>query len=396
MRDDRDAKSKTGMSNSSSDSSYSSSRVLVVDDTPENLRLLIGFLGEEGYQVQPCFSGKRALAIARANPPDLILLDILMPEMDGYEVCEHLKADERTCDIPIIFLSALDEVFDKVKAFDLGAVDYITKPFQVQEVSARIRTQLTLCQQRKQLHEQNRILQNLNGELVRSNQELEQFAYIVSHDLQQPLQGIIGFAKILRLQYLDTLDREADRYVTRIIGAADRMQNLIENLLKYAGSAATCQLASIDCNRVLEAAIANLQLSIFQRGAYLIYEKLPTVYGNEIQLIQLFQNLISNALKFNYPEAPLEIEISAQANNNARWQFCVRDNGIGIATQHFDRIFQLFQRIDNLHTKGMGIGLATCKKIVERHGGQIWVESELGQGTAFYFTLPAANATSRT
>lgn len=378
------------MSNFASSSTDLSSNILVVDDTPENLRLLIVFLSEEGYKVQPCFSGKRALAMARAHPPDLILLDILIPDMDGYEVCEHLKADERTCEIPIIFLSALGEVFDKIKAFDIGGVDYITKPFQVQEVSARIRTQLTLCQQRKQLRAQNLILENLNRELVRSNEELEQFAYIVSHDLQQPLQGILGFAKILRMQYLDTLDREADRYVTRIIGAADRMQTLIDNLLQYARVAVTCQFTGIDCHRVLEAAIANLQMAIFQQNACLIYGKLPTVYGNETQLIQLFQNTIGNALKFDRPEVLLQIEISAELKGD-RWLFCVRDNGRGIAPQHFDRIFQLFQRIDGRH-HGMGIGLATCKKIVERHGGQIWVESQLGEGTAFYFTLPDAIA----
>jgi two-component system, sensor histidine kinase and response regulator len=374
------------MSNSSSSSSYSSGSILVVDDTPENLRLLMVVLTAEGYKVKPCTSGQRALSLARTNPPDLILLDILMPDMDGYEVCRNLKSDEITCNIPIIFLSALDEVFDKVKAFDVGGVDYITKPFQVQEVSARVRTQLILCQQQKKLREQNLMLKNLNQELVRSNEELEKFAYIVSHDLQQPLQGILGFAKILRMQYLDTLDREADRYVTRIIGAADRMQNLIENLLNYARVDTNCQLSPTDCNRVLDAAIANLQMAIFQQNACLIYGKLPIVQGNETQLIQLFQNTISNALKFDRPEVPLQIEISAELKGD-QWLFCVRDNGRGIDPQHFERIFQLFQRLDDRQTHGMGIGLATCQKIVDRHGGQIWVESQLGEGTAFYFTL---------
>lgn len=379
------------MSNSSSSSSYSSGSILVVDDTPENLRLLMVVLTAEGYKVKPCTSGQRSLSLARTNPPDLILLDILMPDMDGYEVCRNLKSDDLTCNIPIIFLSALDEVFDKVKAFDVGGVDYITKPFQVQEVSARVRTQLILCQQQKELREQNLMLQNLNRELVRSNEELEKFAYIVSHDLQQPLQGILGFAKILRMQYLDTLDREADRYVTRIIGAADRMQNLIENLLNYARVDTNCQLSPTDCNRVLDAAIANLQMAIFQQNACLIYGKLPIVQGNETQLIQLFQNTISNALKFDRPQVPLQIEISAELKED-QWLFCVRDNGRGIDPQHFDRIFQLFQRLDDRQTHGMGIGLATCQKIVDRHGGQIWVESQLGEGTAFYFTLPDAIA----
>lgn len=375
------------MSHFSNSSIDSCENILVVDDTPENLRLLISVLTSEGYKIRPCNSGKRALETAKQNPPDLILLDILMPEMDGYEVCQRLKADDGTRDIPIIFLSALDEVFDKIKAFDMGGVDYITKPFQVSEAIARIRTQLTLRQQQKELHARNVLLQKLNRELERSNQELEQFAYVVSHDLQQPLQGILGFAKILRLQYLDRLDRDADRYVTRIIKAAERMQQLIGDVLNYARVSTIAQFFPIDCNGVLAEAIANLQISISQTNARLIYKKLPTVLGNETQLIQLFQNTIGNALKFYRPEVSPRIEISAEESDD-RWLFCIKDNGIGIDPQDFDRIFTLFQRPDNRQIQGTGIGLATCKKIVDRHGGQIWVESQLGMGTALYFTLP--------
>ncbi|RMG06350.1 MAG: hybrid sensor histidine kinase/response regulator, partial [Cyanobacteria bacterium J055] len=224
-------------------------------------------------------------------------------------------------------------------------------------------------------------------ELERSNQELEQFAYVVSHDLQQPLQGILGFAKILRLQYLDHLERDADRYVTRIIKAAERMQQLIGDVLNYARISTISQFVPIDCNSVVAEAIANLQLSISQTNARLIYQKLPTVLGDKTQLIQLFQNTIGNALKFSRPEVPPQIEISAEESDD-RWLFCIKDNGIGIDPQDFDRIFTLFQRPDNRQIQGTGIGLATCKKIVDRHGGQIWVESQLGTGTALYFTLP--------
>jgi two-component system, sensor histidine kinase and response regulator len=386
MRHESDPNSKMRMSSSLSSSNFSSGSILVVDDTPVNLRLLMTVLTTEGYKIRPCSSGRQALATARVNPPDLILLDILMPGMDGYEVCKYLKSDDRTRDIPVIFLSALDEVFDKIKAFELGGVDYITKPFQVPEVIARVRTQLILCQQQKQLREQNSLLQNSNRELARSNEELEQFAYTVSHDLQQPLQGILGFSKILRMQYLNQMDREADRYVTRIISAAERMQRLIGDLLNYARVTTACQLIPTDCNQVLEEAIANLQMVISQQNARLIYGKLPTVCGNETQLIQLFQNTISNALKFSRPLVSPEIEISAKRKDD-QWLFCIRDNGIGIDSKNFDLIFKLFQRLDDRNINGTGIGLATCKKIVDRHGGQIWVESQLGKGTAFYFTL---------
>ncbi len=169
--------------------------ILIVDDTPDNLRLLSKTLTEQGYEVQCAINGKLALMAVTNEPPDLILLDIKMPEMDGYEVCERLKTQEETAEIPVIFLSALDDVFDKVKAFKVGCVDYITKPFQVEEVFARIENQLTIRRLQRQLQDKNFKLEQLNQELQRSNQELEEFAYVVSHDLQQPLQTITGFAE---------------------------------------------------------------------------------------------------------------------------------------------------------------------------------------------------------
>jgi two-component system, sensor histidine kinase and response regulator len=362
--------------------------ILAIDDTPENLHLLISILVKQGYKVRPASSGMRALSAAKQDPPDLILLDIMMPEMDGYTICEQLKADERTRDIPIVFLSALPDIVNKIKAFEMGGVDYITKPFQVQEVVARVRTQLALRNSQKQLSEQNERLQQLNQELVRSNRELEQFAYVVSHDLQQPLQGIVGFAKILQMKCQTQLDAEGNQYVTRIVGAGERLQHLIQELLAYAQTTAESPFAPTDCNGAIEQAVANLQLTIAECSARLTWGSLPTVMGNEMQLVQLFQNLIGNALKFPRVNVVLEIEISAALKEN-QWLFQVQDNGIGIEPQDCDRIFELFQRLhaDRGYT-GTGIGLATCKKIVERHGGRIWVESCVGSGSTFYFTLP--------
>jgi two-component system, sensor histidine kinase and response regulator len=255
-------------------------------------------------------------------------------------------------------------------------------------VAARVRMQLMLRESQKQLSQQNKLLQQLNQDLMRSNQELEQFSYIVSHDLQQPLQGILGFAKILQMKYQTQLDEEAIEYILRIVGAGERMQDLIQELLAYGQVAASFPFVPIDCNVVLEKAIANLQLMIAERSVQLIRGELPTVMGNETQLVQLFQNLISNALKFPRPHVTLEIEISAESNAGT-WLFRVQDNGIGIEPQDCDRIFELFQRLHpDREYPGTGIGLATCKKIVERHGGQIWVKSRVGLGSQFYFTLP--------
>ncbi|MDT9269590.1 MAG: response regulator [Limnospira sp. PMC 1234.20] len=364
--------------------------ILIVDDTPDNLRVLSATLGDRDYDVQCAINGKLALMAVANQPPDLVLLDIKMPEMDGYQVCEALKSQQKTADIPVIFLSALDDVIDKVKAFAVGGVDYITKPFQVEEVWARVEHQLTIRRLQKQLQNQNFRLQQLNEDLKRSNQELEQFAYIVSHDLQQPLQTITGFAELmLTLKSQINLEEEAEEYVLPILDEGMRLQQLIKNLLHYS-RVGTKQAAfeAIDCNIILEETLSNLSLAIQESGAIITSEKLPMVFGDRLQLGQLFQNLIANAVKYHRPGIPPKITVSVMPKNQ-NWQFGIHDNGIGIPADKTQRIFQIFQR---LHTQqeypGNGIGLAICRKIIDRHRGDIWVESDLGLATSFYFTLP--------
>ncbi|MET0033142.1 MAG: ATP-binding protein, partial [Limnospira maxima] len=364
--------------------------ILIVDDTPDNLRVLSATLGDRDYDVQCAINGKLALMAVANQPPDLVLLDIKMPEMDGYQVCEALKSQQKTAEIPVIFLSALDDVIDKVKAFAVGGVDYITKPFQVEEVLARVEHQLTIRRLQKQLQNQNFRLQQLNEDLKRSNQELEQFAYIVSHDLQQPLQTITGFAELmLTLKSQINLEEEAEEYVLPILDEGMRLQQLIKNLLHYS-RVGTKQAAfeAIDCNIILEETLSNLSLAIQESGAIITSEKLPMVFGDRLQLGQLFQNLIANAVKYHRPGIPPKITVSVMPKNQ-NWQFGIHDNGIGIPADKTQRIFQIFQR---LHTQqeypGNGIGLAICRKIIDRHRGDIWVESDLGVATSFYFTLP--------
>ncbi|MFB2833394.1 response regulator [Floridanema evergladense] len=363
----------------------SNGEILIVDDTPDNLRLLSVMLNKKGFKVRKALNGRTAIASAQAAIPDLILLDIKMPDMEGYEVCQHLKADSKTCDIPVIFISTLDDVMDKVRAFASGGIDYVTKPFQEAEVLARIESQLQIQRLQKQLIEQNQ-------ELARSNRELEQFASIVSHDLQQPLQGITGFAKIIAIKYQNSLDRTVIDYLNRILDSGERMQLLIQDLLAYAQIGKPNQTFElIDCNLIIEQVIENLQTAILEKKANIFYGSLPKVIGNETQLIQLFQNLISNAIKFTNPEVSPEIKISA-TKQEKKWCFRIDDNGIGIASANFERIFEAFHRVHSVGKfPGNGIGLATCKKIVENHQGQIWVESELNLGTSFYFTLGLEN-----
>ncbi|MBE9180339.1 response regulator [Oculatella sp. LEGE 06141] len=355
--------------------------ILIVDDTPDNLRLLSAMLMNHGFEVRKALNGQRAIFSAQADPPDLILLDIKMPEMNGYQVCLHLKADPKTREVPVIFISALDDALDKVQAFAAGGIDYITKPFQEAEVLARIENQLRIQRLQHQLVEQN-------AELVRSNRELEQFAYVVSHDLQQPLQSITGFIKLLLLKYENQFDDVAYDYLNRIHDAGGRMQRLIQDLLAYAQVGKYEQdFQPIDTSRVLEQVLENLQVAIAEKQVSLVHDPLPTVLGSETQLIQLFQNLISNAIKFGCPNVSPQIQISAVPQEH-HWRFGIHDNGIGIEPENLERIFEIFQRTEATRNyPGTGIGLATCKKIVENHNGRIWVESQVETGTAFYFTL---------
>jgi two-component system, sensor histidine kinase and response regulator len=362
--------------------------ILIVDDQPNNLRLLSTLLTTQGYSVRKAINGQMALLSVLTEMPDLILLDIRMPDMDGYEVCLELKSNPNTQKIPIVFISALDEVLDKIKAFSIGAVDYITKPFQSAEVLARVENQLNIQRLQKELTQRNEQLQSLNEDLLRSNRELEQFSYMVSHDLQQPLQSVTGFVRLINFKYQDSLPRDVQEYLKRIGDAGGRMQKLIQVLLDYARiDQQNPTLKTVNCNEVMKQVRENLFQAISDRDVELSYQELPTVFGNEMLLIQLFQNLLSNGMKFVDAETKPKLQISANPSAS-HWIFAVKDNGIGIKKENLERIFEAFQRLHSTSEyKGTGIGLATCKKIVAVHGGTIWVESILDQGTTFYFTL---------
>ena len=229
-------------------------------------------------------------------------------------------------------------------------------------------------------------------ELQRSNAELQQFAYVASHDLQEPLRMVRSYTGLLARRYQGKLDADADEFIGYAVDGARRMQSLINDLLSYSRVATPGkEFTAADCEAVLANTIASLKVAIQESGAAVCHEPLPTVSGDEVQLGQLFQNLIGNGIKYRR-EGPLEIHVACKPEGS-HWLFSVRDNGIGIEPQYHERIFTIFQR---LHAKeqypGSGIGLAICKKIVERHGGKIWVESELGKGSTFYFTLPAVGA----
>ena len=230
------------------------------------------------------------------------------------------------------------------------------------------------------------------AELRRSNAELEQFAYVASHDLQEPLRAMAGTVQILQRRYQGQLDARADEIITHAVAAVTRMQTLVSDLLAFSRLARHGNaFAPTDCTTVLTDVQTILEVAIAESGALITHDALPTVMADASQLRQLLQNLLSNAIKFR-GERPLQIHVGARREQNS-WLFSVRDNGLGIEKQYFERIFVVFQR---LHTRdeypGTGIGLAVCKKIVERHGGRIWLESEADKGTTFHFTIVDAAA----
>jgi len=231
-------------------------------------------------------------------------------------------------------------------------------------------------------------LEHYAAELERSNRDLEQFAYIASHDLQEPLRMVRSYLQLIEQRYKDKLDADAEDFIAYAVDGATRMQTLISELLAYSRVGTRGKpFESTDCNVIVERVLANLSVAIEETGATATYDPLPVVVADSVQLTQLFQNLINNAIKF-HDQAPPCVHISATGEQDA-WTFSVQDNGIGIDPRHIERIFLIFQRLHTLEEyPGTGIGLAICKRIVERHGGHIWAVSELGEGTTFCFTLP--------
>jgi len=381
------------------------STVLIVDDTPANVRVLAEYLDGHGFNVTVAQDGEEGLERARFGSPDLILLDAMMPGWDGFETCRRLKADPATAAIPVIFMTALSDIGDKVRAYGAGGVDYITKPFHAEEVLARVNTHLSLRNMQRELQERNdalqreirerqraeQVLAERSRDLARSNAELERMAYIASHDLQEPLRMVASYVQLLERRYMGQLDADAHEFIGFAVDGARRMQALIDDLLTISRVDTKARpLQELELGEVLATAMRSLRITIEERQAEVLADTLPAVRGDAAQLTQVFQNLLSNAIKF-CQAAPPRVGISAQ-RDGALWRIRVSDNGIGVPQEYRESIFGMFQRLHGRREyAGTGIGLAICQKIVERHGGTIWVEDGEDGGSVFAFTLPATS-----
>ncbi len=377
--------------------------ILLVDDRPENLLALEAALEPLDQNLVKANSGEEALRLLLRQEFAVILLDVQMPGMDGFDTAIQIKEREKTKDIPIIFLTAISrEPHHALRGYSTGAVDYMSKPFDpwvlrakvavfvdLYEKNSLLKKQKDLLAQRlEERYKAERALEEKALELERSNADLQQFAYVASHDLQEPLRVMNGYLDLLA----DTVgvNVDAQSMIQRIKRSTERMDVLIQDLLEYARVDSQPEpLRDTDLNEVLEYALGNLEVSIKEHEVVVEQTLLPTVKGDQSQLLQLFQNLISNAIKFR-SDKPCVVTVRAE-QRDSEWQLSVADNGIGIDESHVDRIFTIFERLNPLeHYPGSGIGLSVCKKIVERHGGRIWAESKRGQGTTLYFTLPAS------
>ncbi|WP_416674890.1 hybrid sensor histidine kinase/response regulator [Egbenema bharatensis] len=367
--------------------------ILIVDDTPANLRLLSAMLRHEGHEVRMAITGTAALRTIQVELPDLILLDINMPQINGYEICEQLKANEQTCEIPVIFLSAFDGVIDKVKAFQAGGADYVSKPFQVEEVLIRVRHQLELQHMKRNLQAaEARALQALDREKELSRLKSE-FISILSHDFRTPLTHIRGFADLLR--YTNDQDQNLsavtqDRYFNKIDAAIEHLLNLLDKILfvsNHDPDAIFCQPVPTDLKLFCQNLIETLQPSLTHHTIRLICQsEAPESVVDPVLLQQILTNLLSNAVKYSPTTREIDLVLDWQED----WiQFQVHDRGIGIPASNLPHVFDMFYRCHNVgDIQGRGLGLAAAKKCVEIHQGEIFVDSEPGSGTTFTVRLP--------
>ena len=362
-------------------------RALLVEDNQLDAELVLRALRKDSFDVSAVVVQDEAgfSEALRTHSPEIVLADYNLPNWTGMEALTVLR--RQSLDIPIILVSgALGDV-TAVECIKQGATDYVLKD-GLARLPEVVRRALQEKYERGLRHQAEEKLAKKVDELARSNADLEQFAYVASHDLQEPLRMVAAYTQLLSERYKGKLDESADKFIGYASEGALRMQVLIQDLLAFSRvGRIDADYASVDCNAVMEEVRKSLASAIQESDAVLAHANLPAIWGNRTQMAQVFQNLIGNAIKFRGTKPP-EIFVHAEKAGQ-QWLFSVTDNGIGIAPEFAENIFVVFQRL-HLRTEysGNGIGLAICKKIVERLGGKIWVESQPASGSTFKFTVP--------
>lgn len=362
-------------------------KVLIVDDIPENLQVLSSILHEKGIEISFATNGEQALESVRYNKPDLILLDIAMPGMDGFEVCKILKSEKETYDIPVIFLTARTGSEDIIKGFEAGAIDFVTKPFNAKELTTRVFTHIELKKSKDTISTQNLQLKKLN-------QTKDKLLSIVAHDLKNPFNALIGFAEML-IERDDIPPQQLKKFHQYILQAAQQGYSLLENLLSWSRNqmnALKWQPEYIPTNTLINdiieqyasiAKIKGIKLKSKTKNNY-------RVFADKRMVTIVLRNLVANALKFT-PEGGEIILDTIPANNSIA--FSVSDTGVGIAPEEQKKLFNAdihYSTTGTNNESGTGLGLLLCKEFVERNSGTISVESTENSGSRFTFNLPLA------
>ena len=376
--------------------------ILVVDDTPQTLRLLVTILSGENYTVRPADSGILALASIIASPPELILLDVKMPEMSGFDVCRQLKQNTETQTIPVIFLSGLTDLDERVLGFQLGAVDFVTKPFQREELLARVRTHLELARLRNKLTvevaKQTRDLQTAYQELSKASQLKDEFLSTMSHELRTPLTAVIGMAEILHSGGYGKLNKDQAEALEVIEGSGRKLLHLINDILDYiqvdAGKV-ELQLAECPIVELVNAVLENVRSKAAEKHIELscrFYQQESLLWLDVRHMRRVLLILLDNAVKFTSSGGNVGIIVRNSIVQH-RIEFEVWDGGPGIAEADLPKLFKPFLQLDgglNRSHEGSGLGLALAGKLARLLGGEIRVTSQLNAGSRFIVSLPLA------
>ncbi len=358
--------------------------ILIVDDLPDNLRLLSEVLKSEGYRIRPVPNGELALEVAEKEKPSLILLDIMMPGIDGFEVCRRLKANSRLKDIPVIFISALNHTEDIVKSLQIGGVDYITKPFQAEEVKARVNTHLQLYRQSRELHE--------------LNATRDKFFSIIAHDLRSPFNGFLNLTRMLAEDGGSMPQAEQEELASLLHQSANSLFGLLENLLEWAGSQQGMLSFSPEAIRLQNKVPGCLEQNSGPAKSKAITIDFDlsedlAIRADRRMFETVMRNLFSNAVKFTPRNG--RILISCKRVIDGMVEITVRDSGIGMDAEMVGNLFLIDKKTGREGTEGepsSGLGLLLIKEFVEKHGGRLRVESQPGKGSAFSFSLPELGA----
>ena len=364
-------------------------RILVTDDDEWHREIVQRQLERLGYSVALAKNGAEALDELRSSKVDLVLVDMIMPEMSGLDVLEEIKADISLHNLPVVMVSALDDLASVSKCIERGAQDYLVKPFDPILLQSRIEAALERTKLLARERERSEVLEQMSRELQRSNEELKNFAYAASHDLQSPLRTISTHLQLLERRLGSKLSQDDSLLLGFAVDAARRMSQLINDILVYSqASTQETDLRPIACQEIMDWTLSDLAAQIEELHAVVTHDPLPIVMADLVQLRQLFLNLVGNALKYRKENEAPKVHLSAAYEDGA-WHFQVADNGVGIEEAYLKEVFKMFRRLHGQELPGTGLGLAICDRIVNRLHGKIWVESKPSVGSIFHFIIPS-------